>query len=419
MDIIIQKFGGSSLADARTREKAAEHVREARERGYKPVVVVSAMGRSGDPYATDTLIKMAEAENKDPDPGTLAFLMACGENISAAVLALGLQAKGIKAASVNGGMAGIGTTEHHLEAMIKKIRKDNLLKMLKKDYVPVVAGFQGINDAGEVTTLGRGGSDTTAVALGAALQASVVEIYSDVSGLMTADPRMVPEARQLNRASYSEILQMAQEGAKVIHPRAVEIAMEFSVPIAIKSTCEDRQGTLISNHKEQFSGELHHRRLITGITHVNGLVQITADIECSELEEKMFSTLAENRISIDLINIFPGKKVFTIPREKADLAIRLLEKLQLEARLEKGVSKVTVIGAGMRGVPGVMLKIVSALKKKDIPILQTADSHINISCLLKEEHVQEAVCALHSAFSLEKSDPLDGYFKEGGAQNGM
>ena len=404
MEIIVQKFGGTSRADARGRGKAAGHILEAGEKGLRPVVVVSAMGRDGSPYATDTLIQLAKKESKRPDDRGLAFLMACGENISAAVLALHLGERGLQALPVNGCMAGIGTTDSYLDALIKKIKKDKLLKMLEKKWVPVVTGFQGVNDAGEVTTLGRGGSDVTAVALGAALQAKVVEIYTDVSGLMTADPRIVPDARPLSRASYSEILQMAQEGARVIHPRAVEIAMEFGVPIAIRNTYEDRQGTLISNHTEPFPGELKERRVISGITHVNGLVQVSARIQDCDLEEEMFSLLAENSISIDLINLFPGKKVFTIPREKKEQAEKLLKNLEIDLKLEESLAKITVIGAGMRGVPGVMLKIVSALKREGIPILQTADSHINISCLIKEDHVHQALCALHKGFSLEKDE---------------
>ncbi len=404
VDIIVQKFGGTSLAGAEGREKAAEHIMEARERGSRPLVVVSAMGREGSPYATDTLIKLAREECQNPVGQTLAFLMACGENISAAVLALTLEARGIEALPLTGGMAGIITTDEHKEAMIRSIRKENLLKLLEGKRVPVVTGFQGVNEAGEVTTLGRGGSDVTAVALGAALQASLVEIYTDVSGLMTADPRIVPDARSLGRASYSEILQMAQEGARVIHPRAVEIAMEYGVPIAIRSTYENRQGTLVSNHREPFPGEKRGRRLISGITHVNGLVQITAHVDCSELEEEMFKALAESQVSIDLINLFPGKKIFTLPRCKKGVAVKTLKELKIKTEVAQELAKVTVIGAGMRGVPGIMLKIVSALKGEGIPILQTADSHINISCLIREEHVQRALRALHRAFSLEKQE---------------
>lgn len=407
MDIIVQKFGGTSLADVKGRKKAARHIMQALKKGSMPVVVVSAMGRKGSPYATDTFIHLARRENPGPDGRTLAFLMACGENIAAAVLALTLQAKGVKALPLSGGMAGVVTTDNYREAMIKKIHKEKILKILDKKLLPVVAGFQGVNEAGEVTTLGRGGSDVTAVALGAALEASLVEVYTDVSGLMTADPRIVPEARPLGRASYSEILQMAQEGARVIHPRAVEIAMEYGVPIAIRSTYEDGQGTLVHNHKEPFPGEQRDRRLITGITQVQGLAQIAASVDCSEAEEEMFKTLAENQVSIDLINIFPGKKIFTIPLENMDLSVKLLKKLKIKFQAERDLAKVTVIGAGMRGIPGIMLKIVSALKQEGIPILQTADSHINISCLIREEYVQRAVCALHRAFSLETDTPWD------------
>jgi aspartate kinase len=404
VDIIVQKFGGTSLADAEGRGKAAGHILDAIKQGSRPLVVVSAMGREGSPYATDTLIQLARQENPEPGSRTLAFLLSCGENISAAVLALALEARGLAARPVTGGRAGIVTSDDYQEAVIQKIRTEQLLKMLEKEEVPVVTGFQGINREGEVTTLGRGGSDVTAVALGAALRASLVEIYTDVPGLMTADPRIVPEARPLSRASYSEILQMAQEGARVIHPRAVEIAMEYGVPITIRHTYEDRPGTLVSSHRTAFPGEEREKRLITGITHVKGLAQVQVDLECSEGEEKMFQALADHGVSIDLINLFPGKKVFTIPLEKQGLVEAALKDLQIEARILAGLAKITVIGAGMRGVPGIMGKIVTALKREQVPILQTADSHINISCLVREEQVQQAVCALHRIFSLERDD---------------
>ncbi len=402
MQIIIQKFGGSSLVTKENRESAINHVLEAVKNGYKPIVVVSAMGRRGDPYATDTLLDLAFSENSNPNEKALAFLLSCGESISASIICQNMLEKNLLAVPINGSMAGIITSDNYLDGTIKKIQNDNILKYLREGFIPVVTGFQGVNERGEITTLGRGGSDTTAVALGAALGADRVEIFTDVIGLMTADPDIVPDARRIEKVSYNEVLQMAQEGAKVIHPRAVEVAMEFNVPVVIKSTYENVEGTLVTNFQEDFSEKLNDGRIITGVTHINNLAQIIVFTPASELEDKMFQLLAKRNISIDLINIFPDKKAFTVMADKTKNTINVLEELGVEFEVNKNLSKVTIIGVKMRGVPGVMSRIVTALKKSNVTILQTADSHINISCLVKEENIEKAVCALHKEFSLEK-----------------
>ncbi len=401
MQLIIQKFGGSSLATKEKREIAVKHILQTKRDGYMPIVVVSAIGRRGDPYATDTLIDLAHNENSNPDERILAFLLSNGENLSAAVLALHLKAKNCSAVALTGSMAGIVTTENYLDAVIKRIKKDTLLKIVQKKCVVVISGFQGINEKGEITTLGRGGSDTTAVAMGAALSAKKVEIFTDVAGLMTADPLMVPQAKPIPKVSYSEILQMAHEGARVIHPKAVEIAMEFNVPVVIKNADNQDEKTIVSHYQGKKFGEVKDTRIITGITHINNLVQINATAVSAELEEKMFRKLAEEKISIDLINIFPDRKVFTVMANKAEETQEVLQNLEIKVLVIKNLSKVTLIGAGMRGVPGVMSKIISALKRSEIPILQTVDSHINISCLIEERYVEKAMCLLHHEFSLD------------------
>ncbi len=400
MPLIIQKFGGTSLVSSDLRGLAADHIIAVVKKGFLPVVVVSAMGRSGNHYATETLINLAVKENDNPDDLTLAFLLSCGENISAALMALLLNKRGYCAVPLTGAMAGIITSREHLDASIKKIEKKGLYKIIKNKTIPIIAGFQGINRLGEITTLGRGGSDTTAVALGAALKAQKVEIYTDVSGLMTADPRIVPEAKNISSISYSEILQMASEGAKVIHPRAVETAMEFNVPLVIKNIMKTNNETVIvnSNYHHIFT-EPVRKKIVTGITSISQLAQINVNAPLEKSQE-MFKLLAEANISIDLINLFPGKNVFTIAEGKAAAALEVLHKLKLEGEVIHNLAKVTVIGAGMRGVPGIMSRIVAALRRADVKILQTADSHINISCLIHETELKRALCSLHEEFFL-------------------
>ncbi|HHX77985.1 MAG TPA: aspartate kinase [Firmicutes bacterium] len=403
--IIIQKFGGTSLASPDLRGLAADHIIAAVKKGFSPVVVVSAMGRAGNYYATETLIDLALKENDNPDDLTLAFLLACGENISAALLAMLLSKRGYAAVPLTGAMAGIITSYGHLDACIKKVEKKRLYKIIKDKTIPVVAGFQGSNRLGEITTLGRGGSDTTAVALGAALKAQKVEIYTDVSGLMTADPHIVPEAKNISSISYNEILQMASEGAKVIHPRAVETAMEFNVPLVIKNIVKTNKETVIvnNNHHHVFT-EPVRKRIVTGITSISRLAQINVSAPL-EISQEMFKLLAAANISIDLINLFPEKSFFTIAGEKVQEALEVLQQLKLEGNVTQNLAKVTVIGAGMRGVPGIMARIVAALSRADVQILQTADSHINISCLIHESELNKALRSLHEEFFLEAKRP--------------
>ena len=267
----------------------------------------------------------------------------------------------------------------------------------------VVAGFQGISEEGEVTTLGRGGSDITAVALGAALEAEFVEIYSDVAAVMTADPNLVPEAKPILHLGYQEVLQMAQGGAKVIHPRAVDIALQYNLPLVLKKTGEDEEGTVVSHQvqRENFSF-LDRTKIVTGITHVTGLAQVQILTDLSEVQtEEVLKVLSNAGISIDLISLSPQEKMFTIDAREGKKAAQLMQNLGIEAKIETGFAKVTIVGSGMRGIPGVMVRIVSALNKAKTQIRQTADSHVNISCLVREENVAAAVRALHTEFGLD------------------
>jgi aspartate kinase len=407
MRIIVQKFGGTSVATPEGRLLVADRVQRAVREGFATVVVVSAMGRHGAPYATDTLIQLANTACPDLAPREMDLLLSCGEMISSVIVAGTLKSRGLPVMVMTGGGAGIITDDTFGSAHILKVDPSAMLKRLREGLVLVVAGFQGRTQAGEVTTLGRGGSDTTAAALGGALKAEVVEIYTDVDGVKTADPRLVPDARTLSVTTYDEIAQMAHYGAKVVHPRAVEIAMQHRVPLRIKSTFQEGPGTLITYSIEAAGtswSELHTDSPVTGVTHVSGLAQISITAtDGTGMLQSAFRTLADCGISVDLINVSPRSATFCIEERKQPRAEAVLSDLGLTPTVRTGCAKVSVVGSGMRGRPGVMATIVEGLHSAGVEILQTADSHVTISCLVEGDQLQTAVQALHDAFDLATS----------------
>lgn len=408
MRIIIQKFGGTSVATSTQRERAACKVAEARASGYSPVVVVSAMGRKGEPYATDTLLGLMTGVHNETDAREQDLLMSCGEIISAVVMTQTLRAMGCPAVGLTGGQAGIVTDESFGNTRILEVHPKRVIDYLNEGKVVVVAGFQGISKNGEVTTLGRGGSDTTAAALGVALGAESVEIYTDVEGVMTADPKMVPEAKPLKAVSYSEIVEMAHLGARVVHPRAVEIAMEGGIPIRIRNTFSDAPGTLVCDSSMvQDKTVIKSDRVARGVAHLMGITQVRLDrqddVNESGFLSKVFRVLADANISVDLISVLPTTICFTINDSMVSEALCVLKSLGLkdeEIQVTPGCAKVSVVGAGMRGVPGVMAKVVESLADVGVRIYQTSDSHASISCLVMKEDILKATRGLHTAFGL-------------------
>lgn len=404
MRIIVQKFGGTSVASPEIRQMVLAKIEHARQQGYRPVVVVSAMGRKGDTYATDTLIGVAKNAYKHIAARELDQIMYCGEIISAVVMAGTMQAAGIDAVMLTGGQAGMITDNNFNNGRILKVDPTRMINLLKIGKTPVVCGFQGMTVDGELTTLGRGGSDTTAAALGAALNAELVEIYTDVDGIMTADPRIVKNAKILDQISYGEVCQLAHQGAKVIHPRAVEIAMQKNIPLVVKSTFSDAPGTLITNVVQKETSETAvSDRVATGVTYLPGVMQIKVILDASTTHNesfKVFRAMAESGISVDLINVHPGLIMFTVMEDVADAATVKLATLGYQVETTRNCAKVSVVGGGMREVPGVMANFVEALSFNDIPILQTVDSHTSISVLVKNDDVIKAVTALHERFGL-------------------
>jgi aspartate kinase len=404
MKIIVQKFGGTSVKDEASRKHAQGHIEKALAEGYKVVVVVSAMGRKGDPYATDTLLSLIGGNLSKISKREQDLLLSCGEIISSVVFTNMLLESGIHAVALTGAQAGFKTNNDHTNAKIYEMKCDRLLRELETHDVVVVAGFQGAAKNGDVTTIGRGGSDTSAAALGAALNAEWIDIFTDVEGIMTADPRIVENARPLSVVTYTEVCNMAYQGAKVIHPRAVEIAMQAKVPIRIRSTYSDSLGTLVTSLNKNNRGIDIKERLVTGIAHVSNVTQIKvfAKKDQYNLQAEVFKTMAKEKISVDFINISLNGVVYTVTDEMTDRAIQVLKELGHEPVVERHCAKVSVVGAGIAGVPGVTSKIVSALSDHGIRILQSADSHTTIWVLVKQDDLVKSVNALHDAFQLER-----------------
>lgn len=394
------------MATQELREQVASKIIAAQTSGYVPVVVVSAIGRTGDPYATDTLINFMKAITPGIPARELDLLMSCGEIISGIALVSTLKKMGYQASLLTGAQAGIITNDTYTDASILEVKPQKIHELAEVNTIVIVTGFQGTTGNCEVTTLGRGGSDTTAAALGVALDAEAIEIYTDVDGIMTADPRIVDNAKTLEIITYNEICNMAQLGAKVIHPRAVEIAMQKNIPLWVKCTFTDAKGTLVTNARnlENRVG-IKNDLPITGITHISDVAQIVIPIKESanplDAPRVIFQTMADSGISVDFINVYPEEVLYTVKDEVADKAVDLLKQLGFNPKLFPNCAKVSCVGAGMAGVPGVMARIVSSLTKESIQILQSADSHTTIWVLVRKKDMSKAIRALHDEFSLE------------------
>jgi len=328
MRILVQKFGGTSVQTKENRTHVIKQIKRALKSDYKVVVVVSALGRNPDPYATDTLLKMVNYPSPTNSKRELDLLMSCGETIASVVLANELREQKVTATAFTGAQAGIITNDDFNEAKIKKVNPERIKQELRTHDVIVVAGFQGRTSTGEITTIGRGGSDTTATALGASLQAEFVDIFTDVDGIMTADPRVVKSAQRIEIVTYTEICNLAYQGAKVIHPRAVEIAMQAKIPIRIRSTYSDEVGTLITFSRTNDVGVDIEDRLVTGIAHTDHISQLTVPIDDHMVQATIFDIIAKANISVDFIHIGPNEVSFTVPDE-------LSEKAKIEKLLNK------------------------------------------------------------------------------------
>jgi aspartate kinase len=398
---IVQKFGGSSLATAELREIAASRVLELRARGASPVVVCSALGRTPDPYATDSLLALLGptrgGANRD-------LLLSCGESIACAIFAELLTSWGADAQAMTGAQAGIVTDANFGDARILRVDPTNLIAALERGVIPVVAGFQGATESGAVTTLGRGGSDLSAIALGDALGSEAVEIFTDVSGVMTGDPRRIAGAHTIDRVNYSEMVELAADGAKVMHARGAELARTTETPYVIKGLRSNFGTTIDEGHKPD------RLKPVSGITSLRDVVfvriiqgELDDVVKRRELEVELFRRLAEADVSVDMINVNNAGIFFIVDTEKLATARDVLSGLNLAIRVRAHCSKISIVGAGMRGTSGVMYRVVQALAEAEIEIIHSTDSNITISVLVPEEDTQRAEQAIHDYFRLGRS----------------
>ncbi len=410
MGIIVQKFGGTSVANIERIRHVATLVKSAVAKGDKVVVVVSAM--SGK---TNELVGWVEELSKlttDESLKEYDAVVSSGEQVTAGLTALALQEVGLKARSWLGWQIGFKTSSMHGKARIEDIRTDLLMESLNKGEVAVIAGFQGITEDNRITTLGRGGSDTSAVAIAAALKADRCDIYTDVDGIYTTDPRIVPKARKLNKVAYEEMLEMASLGAKVLQIRSVEMAMKHGVRVQVLSSFKDLPGSLLVDEEE-----VVERRLVTGVTYSRNEAQITLTqvSDTPGVAAKIFAPLTEKEINVDMIvqNISEDGKhtdiTFTVPKAEADLAFSALEKVKGTINyksiiLDKEVAKVSVVGVGMRSHSGLAQKMFQTLADRSINILVISTSEIKISVLIKEEYTELAVRALHTEYDLDAAE---------------
>ena len=405
--LVVQKYGGSSVATAERIKRVAERIVATRKDGHDVVVVVSAMGDT-----TDELMDLAQQVSPSPPARELDMLLTSGERISNALVAMAISTLGAEARSFTGSQAGVITDSTHGRARIIDVTPGRIQVALAEGYIALVAGFQGVSqDTKDVTTLGRGGSDTTAVALAAALRADVCEIYTDVDGVYTADPRIVADAARLESITYEEMLEMAAAGAKVLMLRCVEYARRYGVPVHVRSSYSDRTGTFVRGSMEDLTVE---QALITGVAHERGeaKVTVTAVPDHPGVAAKIFRAIADAEIDIDMVvqnvsRAAEGKTdiTFTLPKGDGPTAVAALEARQADIEYEQivyndHVGKVSLIGAGMRSHPGVTATFCEALASAGVNIDIISTSEIRISVLVRDVELDTAVRALHQAFDL-------------------
>lgn len=400
--LVVQKFGGSSVASDEGRARVVEHVRRAIADGHAPILVVSALGRPPQPYATDSLIGLVAFAGGRTDRREMDMLMACGETISVVVMAHVLREAGIPAAALAGPDTGCATDGAHGEALILTVDPRPILDRVERGEVPVVAGFQGIAPDGSTTTLGRGGSDTSAVAVGVAVGAQTVEIYSDVAGVMTVDPRLYASAHLIPELSYEELGELAVEGAKVMHPRSVDLAGAHGIRLEICSTFSRVPGTTVRPDIPRDA--LEKQRIVTCLTPLApvAFVVVHTDLhgDRDEVRCRVLETLAERGISLDLINVCQEDLYFMVKQERVEDVRQVLDAMSLAHSVRRNCAKLSVVGIGMRGTAGVMARIHRALHEAGVKLWHSTDSNITISCLIAQDDVAAAVAALHAEFTI-------------------
>ena len=404
MALIVQKYGGTSVGTVERIHRVAERVERAQKDGHQVVVVLSAM--SGE---TDRLLKLAHEVTGAPDERELDMLLSTGERVTIALLAMELRGRGVNARSFTGRQVGIHTDSAHTKARISRVTADRIKEALSAGVIPVVAGFQGINASSDVTTLGRGGSDLTAVALAAALKADRCIIYTDVDGVYTADPNIVPAARRLDKISYEEMLEMASLGAKVLQSRSVEFAAKYSVPVEVNSSFKEGKGTLVTREDADMEGVM-----VSGVTGDRNQAKITivGVPDRPGIAARVFGAVANANIVVDMIiqNVSQAAMTdisFTVPKPDLRSAVDLVQRLSEEigarsVAVTESIAKVSLIGVGMRSHSGVAAKMFEVLSREGVNIMMISTSEIKISCVIEEKYLELAMRTLHTAFGLDR-----------------
>jgi aspartate kinase len=401
----VQKYGGTSVADTERIRAVAARAGATAKDGHQVIVVVSAM--AGE---TDKFVRLANEITDSPDEREMDLLLSSGERVTSALTAMALQKLGFDSMSFTGRQVGIMTDSSHTKAMIEEIDASRLKAALKKNKIPVVAGFQGINEFSDVTTLGRGGSDTTAVAIAAAMDAEICEIYTDVEGVFTADPRIVPDARKMDRVSYDEMLEMASLGAKVLHGRSVEFAKKYNVPLVVRSSFNRSPGTLVTKE----DGDME-KIVVTGVTHDKNQTRITimGVPDRPGIAAAIFKTIADANINVDMIvqNISSDDNAtdisFTVSKAEGKKALGITQKVSDDlgtrgVNMNTAVAKVSIVGVGMQSHFGVAAQMFETLSREGINIMMISTSEIKISCVVDEKETEKAVKVLHDSFELAK-----------------
>ncbi len=401
--LIVQKYGGTSVGSIERIKTVAERVVNTKKAGHDVVVVVSAM--AGE---TDKLISLAKEISDMPPEREMDLLLSSGERISAALMAIAINELGQRAKSFTGRQVGIITDTSHTKARIERISAESVREALQEGIIPVIAGFQGITETSEVTTLGRGGSDLTAVAVAAALNADLCEIYTDVEGVFTTDPSIVPNARKLEKISYEEMLELASLGAKVLQTRSVEFAMKYNVPLVVRSSFSDKPGTLVVKEDRDME-----RVLVSGVAYDKNQVKITimSVPDRPGIAARLFKEVADANIVVDMIvqNIsIDGKFAdisFTVPKADKDKAVKITEKVSEDlgakgVSVDENIAKVSIVGVGMKTHSGVAAKMFETLAKEGINIMMISTSEIKVSCVIDSKYTELAVRVLHDAFEL-------------------
>ena len=400
--IIVQKYGGTSVADTERIKKVAERVGKWHDKGYKMVVIVSALGDT-----TDELIALSQQITTEPSEREMDMLMSTGEQISVALLAMALHKLGYEAISFTGAQVGIITDTSHTKARILKINTDRITDELNNGKIVIVAGFQGVTMRKDITTLGRGGSNLTAVALAKALEARVCEMYTDVEGVFTADPRVVPNARKLERVTYEEMLELASAGAQVLQSRSVEFAKKFNVPIHVRSSFSDKEGTIISEEVKAMEDIV-----VSGVTANKDESKVTiCDVpDKPGLAARIFKDIAERNINVDMIVQNVSRTgctdiSFTVLSKELNKTLKVAREVAAkvgasDVTYNDNIAKVSVVGIGMKSHSGIAAKMFESLAKKKINIEMISTSEIKISCVISRSHANEAVKAIHDAFGL-------------------